>query len=633
MKKYGALVLVAILLVSMLAGCGKAVDKNNNVVNGEFTEYLVAEKVGTVNYDQFTVAEGGLYYEGENGLLGILSLNGAHDTGAIYTYVKAVGPYFQVRTKPLANGENIAALNSFGLIDGKGKTIIPEGYACFYNVSERYIKASKASERTFIEDQTVVSYNPETGNTYDGHFSEEYYGYKGTWSVFDAVTGKFVPGATGNSESSVSAKGRYLQYYGSAGEVVKVNENGEPLPEGATLFEDGSYAIETKIGEVYDSDGKLMFNYDLTGYIPSDVSYGYYCASKYVDEGTKYVVMDNKGQVISSEFDDYITIYGEVVHCGDQVYNLQGECILEGTYESVYYDMMFEQNWMLRNDDYYTLIDKNGAVFFNGPDDDEYTVWTTDFMASKEIDGDHYYYSYKDQDYTIKGYNFAPWLVKTPNANSMYDLVDTMTGKKLLEGYSNYESLSRNSLAYYVYAEYNGGADVYLVVSGAQLEDVINKKNDLFDDLSAAFEKEGIKVTVNKETGEIALDSSVLFGGDSSELTGDGKAFLNKFIKVYTTVAFSAKYEGFISKTMVEGHTAPIEGSTYASGLKLSEERALNVKNYCLSADTGVDVSKISKSLEDVGYSNSKPVYDAEGKVDLAASRRVSFRFIVNVDF
>jgi outer membrane protein OmpA-like peptidoglycan-associated protein len=52
-----------------------------------------------------------------------------------------------------------------------------------------------------------------------------------------------------------------------------------------------------------------------------------------------------------------------------------------------------------------------------------------------------------------------------------------------------------------------------------------------------------------------------------------------------------------------------------------------------LSAETGVDVSKISTSLENVGYSNSKPVYNANGKVDLAASRRVSFRFIVNVEF
>ncbi len=105
-----------------------------------------------------------------------------------------------------------------------------------------------------------------------------------------------------------------------------------------------------------------------------------------------------------------------------------------------------------------------------------------------------------------------------------------------------------------------------------------------------------------------------------------------KIFAMNTYVVFSENYAGFISKTMVEGHIAPIEGSTYESGLALSEERANNVKDYCLSEDIGIDVSKLATTLEAVGYSNSKPVYGADGKVDLEASRRVSFRFIVNVE-
>lgn len=633
MKKYLSLFLTAILIVSMFAGCGKAVDKNNNVVNGEFTEYLVAEKVGTLNRDNFTTAEGGVYYKDDNGLYGIISFNGTHDTGAIYTNVMPVGKYFKVRTKNISDPNDFASINAVALVDGKGKTIIPEGYATFYILNERFIKVAKVTERSYSEKDTVVSIDSKNGICVDGFYNDKCDLYKGNWYVYDIISDKLVPGATGTKDTVVSASGRYIQFKDQDDNRIKINENGEALPDGAKLFDDGSYSIEGKVGEVYDGNGELMFNFDLSGYIPSDVSNGYFVARKYVDGSNKYVVMDTKGQVISTEFDEYTTIYGEVVHCDKKVYNLEGKCILEGTYESVFFDKMFEQNWMLRNGDYYTMIDKNGNVFFNGPDDKEHSVLTSEFLAYKKVGGDNYYYSYKDKDYTIKGYSFAPWIVKTSNSNSLYDLVDTMTGKKLLEGYSDYESISRNSLAYYVYAKYNGGADVYLVVSGAQLEDVINKKNNLFDDLANAFTNEGIEVTVNKETGEIALDSSVLFGGDSAELTNEGKAFLNKFIKAYTTVAFSEKYEGFISKTMVEGHTAPIEGSTYASGLQLSEERALNVKNYCLSADTGVDVSKISKTLENVGYSNSKPIYDADGNVDLAASRRVSFRFIVNVDF
>lgn len=630
MKKLLALTLTALLMVSLFAGCGKAVDKNNNVVNGVFTEYLVAEKVGTVNRDNFTTAEGGLYYKGENDLWGVMSYNGAYDTGAIFADVTPRGNYFEVTKVVAANENDIASLNASYLIDGKGKTIV-SGYATFSVLNDRYILVAKGNSRTVIKDEAILSFT-NTGLSCFGNSYDTW--YNGNWYVFDIVTNKLVPGATGTKKTTISACGRYIQFTNEENKTIKINENGEALPDSAKLYEDGTYAIEGKVGEMYDADGKLMFNYDLTGFTPSGKSNGYFVASKYADGSSKYVVMDNTGKIISSEFDEYITIYGELIHVDNKVYNLKGETVLKGNYESVYYDKMFGQNWMLRDDKYYTIIDKNGDVFFNGPGDNKKNyVFSGEFLASKKVDDDTYYYSYKDKDYTIKGYHFAPWIVKTNNSNSLYDLVDAMTGKKLLEGYKDYASISRRSLAYYVYAKYNGGADVYLVVSGKQLEEVINKKNSLFDELIAEFKKEGINATVNKETGEILLDSSVLFGGDSAELTANGKSFLNKFIKAYTTVAFSPKYEGFISKTMVEGHIAPIKGSTYASGLQLSEQRALNVKNYCISAETGVDVSKISKSLENVGYSNSKPVYDKNGKVDLAASRRVSFRFIVNVDF
>lgn len=633
MKKRMALVLAALLILSLFAGCGgnKPVDQNQNVVNGEFTEYLIAEKVGTLDRDNFFTAEGGIYYKDDNGLFGVMSFNGARDTGAIYTSVTPHGKYFIVRTAEPTGTGDFAGLNASTLIDGKGQKVVEGPFASFYTLSERYIKVTRITERSYSEDETIASYT-ENGLCFDGVY-DDYAWYKGHWFVYDTVNDKLVPGATGTYDTIVTAKGRYVQFSDPDDNYYKVDENGESLPEDARLLDNGCYTIEGRVGEMYDENGRLMFSYDLTGFTPTAAADDCFIASKYVDGDTKYAVMDEKGNLISAEFNEYISFYGDIIHCGDKIYNLKGETVIDGTYEGVYYDRVFEQNWMLRNTGYYTLIDKNGAVFFNGPDDDTHTVLTGDFVAYTKKDDGNYYYSHKDQDYTIKGYSFAPWIVKTENSNNMYDLVDTMTGKKLLEGYNDYESISRNSLAYYVYATYNGGADVYLVVSGAQLEGVLQKKNDLFDELSAAFEDEGISVSVNKETGEIALDSSVLFGGDSAELTSDGKAFLNKFIKVYTTVAFSEKYKDFISKTIVEGHTAPLANSTYASGLPLSEERAANVKNYCLSADTGVDVSMLSDSLEDIGYSNSKPIYNTDGSVNLAACRRVSFRFIVNVEF
>lgn len=175
------------------------------------------------------------------------------------------------------------------------------------------------------------------------------------------------------------------------------------------------------------------------------------------------------------------------------------------------------------------------------------------------------------------------------------------------------------------------GADVN-VMTEDEIKEIAEKKSDLFDDLYNEFEAQGINVTINRSTGEIAMDASVLFGGDSAVITADGKVLLNKFLAAYTSIVYNEKYNGFISKTMVEGHTAPVSGSTFESGLPLSEERANNVKDYCLSGDTGVDTSKLTTTLEAVGLSNSKPIYDSNGEIDMAACRRVSFRFIVNLN-
>ena len=110
--------------------------------------------------------------------------------------------------------------------------------------------------------------------------------------------------------------------------------------------------------------------------------------------------------------------------------------------------------------------------------------------------------------------------------------------------------------------------------------------------------------------------------------TADGKAFLDKFVEAYATIVFSDEYAGFVSKTMVEGHAAPVAGDTYESALPFSKKRADNVRAYCLSLASDLSAA----SLEAIGYSNSRPITDKNGKVDMAASRRVSFRFIINLD-
>ncbi len=166
-------------------------------------------------------------------------------------------------------------------------------------------------------------------------------------------------------------------------------------------------------------------------------------------------------------------------------------------------------------------------------------------------------------------------------------------------------------------------------MSDEEIEAIAEKRSDLFDDLAEAFREQGIAVTINRGTGEIAMDASVLFSGDSAAITEEGKALLNQFLNAYTSIIFNEEYDGFIEKTLVEGHTAPLANSTYESGLPLSTERANAVKAYCLSQDFGANTERLAASLEAVGLSNSKPVYNADGEVDTEACRRVSFRFIV----
>ena len=153
--------------------------------------------------------------------------------------------------------------------------------------------------------------------------------------------------------------------------------------------------------------------------------------------------------------------------------------------------------------------------------------------------------------------------------------------------------------------------------------------------LTAQWEKTvniTINVTINHETGEIALDSAVLFGVNESNISPEGKEFLRSFLNVYTGVVFGDEYTDFVSKIMVEGHTDT--SGSYDLNLSLSQARADSVLAFCLSEEAGIDpayVESLTGTLEAVGYSYDKPVYDENGDVDMDASRRVSFRFVIKI--
>ena len=637
MKKLLALILTVAIVLSFatLAGCKS---KNNNPVVenfADFPEELTAEKVGTIDTDTYAAAKGGLYYytedDNDNKLYGIISFNGKYDTGAKYARLEECKDYFKVSTKIPKSPVDYDSVNTLALVDGKGKTIIAQAYADYQILNERYVQAFKVTGVTGKEENALVRMrNDEFEIVID---DEEIY-FVGEWYVYDLTTGKIVSGVTGTNNNYVIARGNYITYHVTEDEKKTVNGAGKDLPEDAYIFEDGSYRLEGKEGAVYDTNDKLLFNYDLTMYKPNSISEDleYYHASRYAEDKYVYVLLNKKGEVVTSEFDDSITNYGEIIHCGDGIYNFKKEKIVDGVYSGVNYDSSFTKTWLLREDDVYTMILADGSVVYQDEYKKDTTIYTDDFTASKKVDDDNMFYSYKDKDYTIKGYSFAPWMVKTSAANNLYNIVDATSGKTICEGYSGYTFSNCGGKGLFIYAKYNGGTDIYQILSLRQVEAFRQKKENLLNDLIAAFEKEGIKVTVNKETGEMAMDSSVLFGGDSAVLTAQGKSFLDKFTRAYTSIVFSEKYRSFVSRTMVEGHIAPIAGSTYSSGLPLSRERANNVKNYCVSIAKGGNSTDFASTLIAVGYSNTQPIYKSNGEADLAASRRVAFRVMLDIE-
>ena len=171
------------------------------------------------------------------------------------------------------------------------------------------------------------------------------------------------------------------------------------------------------------------------------------------------------------------------------------------------------------------------------------------------------------------------------------------------------------------------GVDVAALTEN-EIEAIAEKKADLFDDLYAAFLEEGIDATINRSTGEIALESTILFEVGESTISGNGKVLLREFMEVYTGVVFSNKYEDFVSKILVEGHTDT--SGSYELNQQLSLDRANSVMAYCLSDECGAN-SALEAMMEAAGYAYDKPVYDENGEVNMEASRRVAFRFFVNV--
>lgn len=340
------------------------------------------------------------------------------------------------------------------------------------------------------------------------------------------------------------------------------------------------------------------FDYDREQGKLSYSMYDWQFVYKFSFEGLKLTLSDGTATV---------DLYGGMGNYSDDVSLYIGNYVSPGSEAIGWIDKM-NFSWNGENNTYFMLEDAQGNINFTGQGS----------MAENGL----FTYSV-DRDGKVETRQFVYF----------YGGVD---GIVLSDGVSTYCYNANYCDRFMADLEDNLSIDdmgIFANMQKAQIDAILEKKANLLEDLAAAFAAAGIAVQMNEDTGEITMDSSVLFAVNQYAVSDAGKELLKKFINVYASVVFDEKYEGFISNVRVEGHTDTT--GDYSTNLTLSENRAKSVMEYCLSEECGVEskyLSELETSMQAIGYSFDKPVYNAVGEVDMDASRRVSFRFLINLN-
>ena len=177
-----------------------------------------------------------------------------------------------------------------------------------------------------------------------------------------------------------------------------------------------------------------------------------------------------------------------------------------------------------------------------------------------------------------------------------------------------------------------GAQQEQLTAQQEQLDQIIGVKAELIEALKQEFESTNLKVSVDSKTGAITLDSSILFETEEYDLSEAGMDFLREFVPIYINVLESPEFKDYVSEIIIEGHTDT--DGTYLYNLELSQQRALAVASFCLDEDNEVlspaGLANLREILTANGRSFSDPIYNADGTINMDASRRVEFKFRLN---
>ena len=160
-----------------------------------------------------------------------------------------------------------------------------------------------------------------------------------------------------------------------------------------------------------------------------------------------------------------------------------------------------------------------------------------------------------------------------------------------------------------------------------RIDDMIGVRTKIIQELSQALSEAKVGASVDAATGDIILEGKVFFDSSRDTIRAEGQDLLSRFVPVYLGVLMRPEYVDYVGEIIIEGHTD--DQGSYMSNLKLSQNRALSVAEYCLqlSSLTSRQVSQLQSLLTAKGRSYSDLIYNADGTVNREASRRVEFKF------
>ena len=152
------------------------------------------------------------------------------------------------------------------------------------------------------------------------------------------------------------------------------------------------------------------------------------------------------------------------------------------------------------------------------------------------------------------------------------------------------------------------------------LEEVYNSMSKNMGDAS--------KVSIG-ESGNLILNESILFESGEYTIKDEAKPALDQLIDVFYEFLSDENNRQYVESIIISGHTdsVPFKDGNQA----LSTSRANNVLEYLMTGQDG-KLSVYARYFCAAGYGETRPVLDAYGNENMAASRRIELSILLKDD-